>query len=88
MTEQNNTIDRIPKNLYEAHLVIKKFEGETRRLQTQVSNLSSSLSKANKKIEHLLKENAHISLQLQKANNVNQNSIAPKAVKKYMPRDL
>jgi len=88
MTEQNNTIDRIPKNLYEAHLVIKKFEGETRRLQTQVSNLSSSLSKANKKIEHLLKENSHISAQLQKANNVKQNSIAPKAVKKYMPRGL
>lgn len=52
----SNTIDRIPKTLYEANILIKQLQGENSKVSVQNHNLSTSLSKANKLIGHLMSE--------------------------------
>ena len=56
----SDTIERIPKTLYEANMVIKQLEGANARLSSENHELSVSLSKANKKIGHLLENTARL----------------------------
>jgi len=68
-----DTIERIPKTLYEANLLIKQLEGSNGRLAAQNHTLSTSLSKANKLIKHLLDEKAALEGRCKSFENAGAN---------------
>lgn len=74
-----NTIDRIPKTLYEANILVKQLQGENSKLSVQNHNLSTSLSKANKLIGHLMSEKQTLERQVKSYEsarvNVRKNSM-------------